>query len=139
MSTSYSLNANNFKVREPLFKRIRSYYRGPRKSYKENLAANQIHIDIERIYLELEKININILNNIKIILDKEKDNDFTSLNADGSRSYSLSSTIVDPMVFYVKWKTATSYTAVNKMDTMDTLSSRLSRVNYKLNRIEKNG
>jgi len=139
MSTSYSLNINNFKTREPLFKRVRSYYRSPRKSYQENLIANQIYIDIQRIYLELEKINLNILNDIKIILDKEKDNDFTDLNTDGSRSYSLDSTIVDPMTFHVKWKSAASYTTVEKMDTMDTLSSRLSRVNYKLNRIEKNG
>jgi hypothetical protein len=82
MSTTYKDPNKSQQIREPLFRRFRSYYRGPRSSKTENLAANQIYIDIQRLYLELESININVLNKIKLILDKEKDDNFTKLEDD---------------------------------------------------------
>ena len=42
MPTSYTDGTKNLKIREPLFRRFRSYYRSPRKSHQENLASDQI-------------------------------------------------------------------------------------------------
>lgn len=82
MPTSYTDGTRNLKIREPLFRRFRSYYRSPRKSHQENLASDQIYLDIHRIFNELETIDVNILNKVKIILDKESDDTFTSLKQD---------------------------------------------------------
>ena len=137
MSISYKNPYNQNGLREPLIRRIRAYYRGPRKSYQENLISDQIYVDIQRIYYELEKINIDILNKVKLILDKEKDDNFTNLESDGSRSIPFDSDIIGGIVFYGDWKDSGSHTEYSSVPTIDSLSSRLSRVQSKLNRIEK--
>lgn len=137
MSTSYTDGNRLSKPREPLFRRFRSYYRAPRSSQKENLASDQIYMDINRISKELEAINIDSLNKIKIILDKEKDNNFTILNNDGSRSISLEDGLSDSLTFYSKWKNAENYEEIKDVHTMDYLSSRLSKAQYRLNRLER--
>ncbi len=137
MSTSYTDPSKPKSLREPLFKRIRAYYRGPRKSSQENLISNQIYIDIQRIYYELEKINIDILNRVKLILDKEQDDLFTNPESDGSRSIPLESDIIGDISFHSAWKDSVTYTTYTSVPTMDSLSSRLSRIQHKLSRIEK--
>jgi hypothetical protein len=137
MPTSYAISRINAGLREPLMGRIRSYYRGPRKSHQENLVSNKIYIDLQRIYLELEKTDIEISNNLKIFLDKEKDNNITSEKIDGSRVFSLDSDLIDSMSFHVEWKNE-DYTEVTEMETVDTIAARLSKIKDKINRLEKN-
>lgn len=136
MPTSYSDPSNKITLRQPLFKRIRSYYRGPRKSYAENLANAKMYIDIQRIYMELEKVDISILNKLKIILDKEKDNNFTVKLSDGSRVFNFNSDELNGIQFNVQWKDAGSHTQVTSSPTMDTISSRLAKIQMKVNRLE---
>jgi hypothetical protein len=137
MSISYTNPSTQNKLREPLLRRIRAYYRGPRKSSQENLIADQIYVDIQRIYYELEQINIDILNKVKLILDKEQDDSFTNLESDGSRSIPFDSDIIGGIVFHGDWKDSGSHTEYSSAPTIDSLASRLARVQHKLNRIEK--
>lgn len=137
MSTSYTDSTKRLKVREPLFKRFRSYYRAPRKSHQENLASDQIYLDIVRLSNELESINVDILNKVKVILDKEKDDNFTTLNDDGSRVFPLDSDLIDSLVFYSNNPETDEYTEIVEVPTIDYLASRLAKVQYRLNRLER--
>lgn len=136
MSTSYSDPNKKKGLRQPLTKRFRSYYRGPRKSHEENLFRSQVYLDLIRIYNELESINNDMLNKVKIILDKERDDVFTVLQDDGSRSFELSSDYLGDLQFNCAWKASNDHEEVTSSPTMDSISSRISRLKMKVNRLE---
>lgn len=121
-------------VREPLVKRFRSYYRSPRKSGIENLFNDKMYMDLNRIYLDLELLNTDILNKIKILLGSEKDDTHEIINDEESayyaRVYDLSN---DSVSFYdFNLDSTVQYT-----ETMDTIGGNLSRLFYKVNKLEK--
>jgi hypothetical protein len=136
MSISYSDPNKKRGLRQPLTKRFRSYYRGPRKSHEENLFRSQVYLDLIKIYNELESINIDMLNKLKIILDKEKDDSFTVLENDGSRSFELDSKYLGDLQFYCAWKSSQNHEEINSSPTMDSISARISRLKMKVNRLE---
>ncbi|GEM_PF-2327362 len=57
-------------LKEPLLKKVRALYRSPRKSITENLYAQQMSIDINRVYLALEILNTAIVNKVQIFFAK---------------------------------------------------------------------
>lgn len=136
MPTSYQDPTKKIKVRQPLLRRFRSYYRAPRKSGLENLNHSQMYTDLIRVSKELENISINIINTVKVILDKEKDDNFSTLENDGSRYFDLESDIIGQVQFFCDWKNTGSYTEINSSPTMDSISSRIYRLQKKINRLE---
>jgi hypothetical protein len=135
MAISYSDPSKKQKLRQPLFKRHRAYYRGPRKSSKENLISNQMYVDLERIYIELEDTANKIISDVQIILDKEQDDEVTTMQSDSSRVFSFES--LNNISFYSQWKdTEAEHSEFTNLPTLDTISSRLSRIKLKLNRLE---
>jgi hypothetical protein len=121
-------------VRQPLVKRFRSYYRSPRKSGIENLFNDKMYMDINRVYLELEILNTSILDKVKIFLGLEKDNTHEIVNNPESeyygRVYDLSN---DSVSFYdFDLDSTIEYT-----ETMDTIGGNLSKLFYKVNKLEK--
>jgi len=138
MPISY-LDPNSKKIiREPLLKRFRSFYRSPRKSVQENLFNQKMYMDMNRVYLELELLDNAIINNIKIFLGSEKDethairtvsDEITGEQYYG-RVYDLST---DSISLY-------DYSAddtIDYLETMDTIGGSLSRLFYKINKLEK--
>jgi hypothetical protein len=143
MAISYTNPAEKVIIREPLAKRFRSFYRTPRKSTPQNLYAQQIYMDIKRVYLALELTSVQILNKVKIFLGQENDethvtgqyliknNTGTLYDVYGySRYYDLTQ---DSIEFYdfVNQKT------IVQLDTLDSIGGRLSNILYKINKIEK--
>lgn len=121
-------------IRQPLVKRFRSYYRSPRKSGIENLFNDKMYMDISRIYLELELLNTSILNRIKILLGSEKDDTHEIVNEQEAeyyaRVYDLSNDSISLYDFDLD-------TMVQYSETMDTIGGNLSKLFYKVNKLEK--
>jgi hypothetical protein len=138
MPISY-LDPNSKKIiREPLTKRFRSFYRSPRKSGQENLFNQKIFMDMNRVYLELELLDTAILDRVKIFLGAEKDEtheirtvlDEVTGEEYYGRVYDLSA---DSISIY-------NYTAddtIDYLETTDTIGGSLSRLFYKINKLEK--
>ncbi len=138
MPISY-LDPNSKKIiREPLTKRFRSFYRSPRKSGQENLFNQKIFMDMNRVYLELELLDTAILDRVKIFLGSEKDEtheirsvlDEVTGEEYYGRVYDLST---DSISMY-------DYTAddtIDYLETTDTIGGSLSRLFYKINKLEK--
>jgi len=138
MPISY-LDPNSKKIiREPLTKRFRSFYRSPRKSGQENLFNQKIFMDMNRVYLELELLDTAILDRVKIFLGSEKDEtheirtvlDEVTGEEYYGRVYDLSA---DSISMY-------NYTAddtIDYLETTDTIGGSLSRLFYKINKLEK--
>jgi hypothetical protein len=138
MPISY-LDPNSKKIiREPLTKRFRSFYRSPRKSGQENLFNQKIFMDMNRVYLELELLDTAILDRVKIFLGAEKDEtheirtvlDEVTGEEYYGRVYDLSA---DSISMY-------NYTAddtIDYLETTDTIGGSLSRLFYKINKLEK--
>jgi hypothetical protein len=138
MPISY-LDPNSKKIiREPLTKRFRSFYRSPRKSGQENLFNQKIFMDMNRVYLELELLDTAILDKVKIFLGAEKDEtheirtvlDEVTGEEYYGRVYDLSA---DSISMY-------NYTAddtIDYLETTDTIGGSLSRLFYKINKLEK--
>lgn len=138
MPISY-LNPNNKKiVREPLLSRFRSFYRSPRKSGQENLFNQKILMDIKRLYLELELIDTAIINKIKTFLGYEKDQTHEIRNVLDEvtgeqyygRVYDLSADSVSIYDYYAD-------DTIDYLETMDTIGGSLSKLFYKINKLEK--
>ena len=138
MPISY-LDPNSKKIiREPLVKRFRSFYRSPRKSGQENLFNQKVYMDINRLYLELELFDTAIFDKVKIFSGAEKDetheirtvSDETTGEQYYGRVYDLSA---DSVSLY-------DYSAsdtIDYLETTDTIGGSLSRLFYKINKLEK--
>lgn len=143
MPVSYRDPAEKAILKEPILKRIRSFYRSPRKSSIENIYNQQILMDIKRLYLSFELLDIQILNKIKIFLGQEKDDthivgSHQTVNKPGnnddvykySRYYDISQ---DSLSFY----DYNNEDSVTELDTIDSIGGQLSNLIYKINKLEK--
>lgn len=132
MGITFSKKSNRRRIVEPLFGRSRQKYKAPRVSIKENLEMNSLILDLERIKLELDQIDLNLLNNsnaivgnIKNITMAEKLDDGPDFNITG-----VQVNIDDP---------ATTYgSSLQNLSVKNTniLSARLSRLESKIKRLE---
>jgi len=130
MPISYNYEGLAKRVREPLSKKVRSYYRSPRKSFTENLFNQKFVLDTRRLYSEFELLNTNILNNIKVFIGQEKDSTHT-LGSDGRWTYDISSDGVE----FFDYTNSVTY---DNFEIMENLAARLSNLNFKINSLEKN-
>lgn len=117
------------KRREPLSKRVRALYRGPRKSLIENQFNQKFYMDVSRIRVELEVINTAIFNKVKILLGKEKDTTHTTL-PDGSMVYDMTQ---DQLSFY----DYANSDSIESLETMDSLAGRINKLFFKVKQLEK--
>ncbi len=126
MSKTFKLS-NNSRIKEPLFGKDRTKYRGPRSSEKENSETNLLKLDLSRLYNQMEAIDTSILENLKYTVGDISDIDNSVLLDDGL-SYTL-----DGVEIYLD---DTAVTQDVKIDTINKISSRLTRLVSKINRLE---
>lgn len=124
MAVTFSVTSKIERVKEPLFQISRAKFRAPRESRQENLETNLLKLDLTRILQQLENIDLNIFNNIKLIVGDRSDIT-NAMNLNDGLSYSLNEigASFDP--------------APLDIDSMDKLSSQLSRIAYKVKRLEQ--
>jgi len=128
MSTIFSNNSNSKRIREPLFQVNRSIYRGSRKSEYENLETNFLELDLTRILNELEDIDGKILGKLTYLIGDI--NDVTSsVNLNDGLSYE----IPDVAIFIDKDGAVEENL---ELDIMNKMSSKLSRLLNKIQRLE---
>lgn len=126
MSKTFKLS-NNSRIKEPLFGKDRTKYRGPRNSEKENSETNLLKLDLSRLYNQMEAIDTSILDNLKYAVGDIKDIDNSVLLDDGL-SYALSGVEI--------YLDDTATTQDVEIDTINKISSRLTRLVSKVNRLE---
>lgn len=138
MPITYLSNTSNKAPREPLTKRIRSFYRSPRKGNQENLFNQKLCIDINRIHLELELIDTAILNKIKILLGVEKEDTHEIKNVlnevTGEQYYGRIYDLSSDLISLYDYQAANT---VQDLETMDTIGGSLSKLFFKINQLEK--
>jgi len=128
MATTFNNRKNSQRIREPLFNINRIKYRGPRSSELENLETNLLKLDITRILTELENIDISILDSLTYVLGSTKNLSEQQKLQDGI-SYDI-----ENVFFYIENVIQLDYTLV--IDTIDRVSSKLSRLSAKIKRLE---
>lgn len=128
MATTFNNRKNSQRIREPLFNINRIKYRGPRSSELENLETNLLKLDITRILTELENIDISILDSLTYVLGSTKNLSEQQKLQDGV-SYDI-----ENVFFYIENVIQLDYTLV--IDTIDKVSSKLSRLSAKIKRLE---
>jgi len=128
MATTFNNRKNSQRIREPLFNINRIKYRGPRSSELENLETNLLKLDITRILTELENIDISILDSLTYVLGSTKNLSEQQKLQDGI-SYDI-----ENVFFYIENVIQLDYTLV--IDTIDKVSSKLSRLSAKIKRLE---
>jgi hypothetical protein len=128
MSIIFSNNSNSKRIREPLFQVSRSVYRGTRKSELENLETNFLELDLTRILSELEKIDISILGKLTYVIG-----DINDVTTEVSLNDGLSYEIPGVTIFIDKDGAVEENLEV---DIMNKMSSKLSRLLNKVQRLE---
>lgn len=128
-------------VRHPLLKRMRSYYRAPRKSSVENLFYQKMYMDIHRIYIELELINTKIFNRIKSIIGAENSithliDTETSSTYYGAKYYDLAG---ESVAFFNAKANATPNTEdeITNLYNTNSIAAKLSNIYFKINQLER--
>jgi hypothetical protein len=128
MSIIFSNNSNSKRIREPLFQVGRSVYRGTRKSELENLETNFLELDLTRILSELENIDISILGKLTYVIG-----DINDVTTEVSLNDGLSYEIPGVTIFIDKDGAVEENLEV---DIMNKMSSKLSRLLNKVQRLE---
>lgn len=128
MATTFSNKQKIETIREPLFQVSRNKYRAPRSSQLENVETNLIKLDITRIYNELDNIDLGILQSVTYLVGDIEDIDQNVSLSDG-----LSYTI-DYVDFYED--SIVEFDNILFIDTIDKVSSKLSRLLSKVRRLE---
>jgi hypothetical protein len=128
-------------IRQPLLKRIRAFYRGPRKTSTENLFYQKIYLDIKRIYIELELINTKIFNKVKTFIGAENSSTHqldTSTDSSyyGAKYYDLN---LDGVSFFNAHAAATPSLEdeSTKLYTTAAIAAKLANLNFKINQLER--
>lgn len=141
MAISYQDPNEKKIVRQPLLKRIRAYYRGPRKSGQENLFYQKMYMDIRRVYLELEIINTKIFNKVKALMGTENSNahqidDQADSPYHGAKYYDLTK---ESVLFFHAGADATPSTTdeISSLYTTSSISAKLANLNFKINQLER--
>lgn len=128
MSITYTKRLNTKRIREPLFQKSRTKYRASRSSELENFETNLLKLDITRILIELSEIDVNVIEKIIYFIgDKKLITDEVKLD-DG-----LSSELIGINLFFDKVG-ATEDSVL--LESMDRLSSKMSRLFFKIKRLE---
>jgi hypothetical protein len=124
MTITFNVTSKIERVKEPLFQISRARFRAPRDSRQENLETNLLKLDLTRILQQLENLDINIYNNIKFIVGDRADTT-NAMNLNDGLSYSLADigASFDP--------------APLGIDSIEKMSSQLSRISYKIKRLEQ--
>jgi len=123
----------NFKIKnrkkQPLLGRSRVRYRSSRLSEKENLETNLLKIDITRILNELNSVDQKILTDLEYFIGDKADLTTEAMLEDGL------SHKVDGVQVYIDSPSAQLEDLY--LDSVDKISSRLSRIKNKIERLEK--
>ena len=128
MATTYNNPKITQRIREPLFQVNRVRFRGSRESQCENLETNFLQLDLTRILNELESIDVDILNKLTYFIGETPDmTNAVKLN-DG-----LTYPIDDINILIDK---DGSVEEVLEIDVMNKISSKLSRLLNKIQRLE---
>jgi len=128
MATTYNNPKITQRIREPLFQVNRVRFRGSRESQCENLETNFLQLDLTRILNELESIDIDILNKLSYLIGETADIT-NAVNLNDGLTYSID----DVNIFIDK---DGSVEEVLELDVMNKLSSKLSRLLNKIQRLE---
>lgn len=128
MSIVYTKRSNSQRIREPLFQKNRTKYKAARSSELENLETNLLKLDIIRILSELDTIDIKVLDKIEyfignkaLITDEVKLDDGLSSELPNIDIYLYSiGAIEEPVI----------------LDSIDKLSSKMTRLLSKIKRLE---
>ena len=128
MATTYNNPKITQRIREPLFQVNRVRFRGSRESQCENLETNFLQLDLTRILNELESIDIDILNKLSYLIGETADIT-NAVNLNDGLTYSI-----DGVNIFIDKDG--SVEEVLELDVMDKLSSKLSRLLNKIQRLE---
>lgn len=141
MAISYQDPQKKKIIRQPLLKKIRAFYRGPRKSHTENLFYQKVYLDVQRLYIEFELLNTKIFNKVKTFIGAENSTTHQIENtADsefyGAKYYDLTP---DSVSFFNAHAAATpSLTGeTDKIYTTTAIAAKLSSLNFKINQLER--
>lgn len=127
MAKTYTNQKNIDRLREPLFQISRTKFRGVRSSLNENLETNLLKLDLTRISNELDNVDSSILDDLVFLIGDINDINQSVLENDGL-SYMISG-----VKFYFDDTTSLSDLEI---DTVNKLSSKLSRLTNKVQRLE---
>lgn len=127
MAKTYTNQKNIDRLREPLFQISRTKFRGVRSSLNENLETNLLKLDLTRISNELDNVDSSILDDLVFLIGDINDINQSVLQNDGL-SYMISG-----VKFYFDDTTSLSDLEI---DTVNKLSSKLSRLTNKVQRLE---
>jgi ribosome maturation factor RimP len=128
MATTYNDPKITQRIREPLFQVNRVRFRGSRESQCENLETNFLQLDLTRILNELESIDIDILNKLSYLIGETADVT-NAVNLNDGLTYSID----DVNIFIDK---DGSVEEALEIDVMNKISSKLSRLLNKIQRLE---
>lgn len=128
MATTYNNPKITQRIREPLFQVNRVRFRGSRESQCENLETNFLQLDLTRILNELESIDIDILNKLSYLIGETADIT-NAVNLNDGLTYSID----DVNIFIDK---DGSVEEALEIDVMNKISSKLSRLLNKIQRLE---
>lgn len=118
------------RIIQPLYQRYRSIFRGPRNSGLENLEMNKILIDLKRLDAQADALREKIHSDVRIFIGQD-DTEFAEIHTEYSdgKYYRFDDIIVE---FYGDSATP-DYVQV---DTISTISSRMSRLIGKIQALE---
>jgi hypothetical protein len=128
MSTIYNNPKITKRIREPLFQVNRVRFRGTRESQSENLETNFLQLDLNRILNELELIDTSILNKLTYLIGNITDVTNT-VNLNDGLSYSI-----DNVNIFIDKDGSVEENL--EIDIMNKISSKLSRLLNKIQRLE---
>jgi hypothetical protein len=128
MATTYNNPKITQRIREPLFQVNRVRFRGSRESQCENLETNFLQLDLTRILNELESIDIDILNKLSYLIGETADVT-NAVNLNDGLTYSI-----DNVNIFID-KDGSVEEAL-EIDVMNKISSKLSRLLNKIQRLE---
>lgn len=116
------------KVKQPLFQINRARYRGVRSSELENSEINLIKLDLTRINLELDSIDLKILEDLTVIIG---DKDSITYNTNLNDGLSNELTGID-----IKFDDKALQEDI-EIESIDKMSGKIARLLNKVSRLEK--
>lgn len=127
MPKTYNTTSKLNKVKEPLFDLNRAKYRSPRSSEKENVETNLLKLDLTRIQLLLDEVDVAILDSVELFVGNRIDITETTYLSDGliyevdSIDLQIDEEILEEDI---------------EIDTLEKLSGMLTRLINKVNKLE---
>lgn len=129
MSKTFNNGSKISRVKEPLFQVNRMRYRGSRDSQLENVETNLLKLDITRIYQELDAIDQSVLDTVEFFTFSEELSS-TTPSATDSDGHSW---VIDDVGLSIYDRPLESQL---KIDTLDKIGGKLSRILSKVQRLE---